>query len=189
MYFMSGAKLRYISAVVVGGIAIIATVVAITPYRATRILTYLNPEADAQGTGYHVLQSKIAIGAGGLTGVGYGQSVMKYRLPETIGDSIFAVSGEEFGFIGSTLILLMFLGLIMRMLFISTRIHDPFGRLLLIGFACVIGLQVFTNVGAMTGILPLTGTPLPFMSYGGTSLAVFLTMIGISVNISKYARR
>lgn len=186
LYFMSGAKMRYIMAIVGTGLAVVSMIVAITPYRFMRVMTYLNPEADAQGSGYHILQAKTAIGAGGLFGVGFGQSTVKYRLPETIGDSIFAVAGEEFGFIGCLFIIALFALLVGRMLRVAHRTHDPFGRLLMIAFASVIALQVFVNIGAMTGILPLTGTPLPFMSYGGTSLAIFLTMMGISANISRY---
>jgi cell division protein FtsW len=189
MYFMSGAKIRYLGAIVGAGLLSLALIVAITPYRAQRILTYLNPEADAQGSGYQLLQAKTAIGAGGLFGVGYGQSVVKQRLPEAIGDSIFAVIGEEFGFIGSLFIIGLFATLVFRMLYRARILSDPFGRLLLIGFATTIGLQAFVNIGAMTGLLPLTGTPLPFISYGGTSLAVLLTMMGIVANVSKHASR
>lgn len=186
LYFMSGAKIRYILAIVGTGLAVVSMIVAVTPYRFMRVMTYLNPEADAQGSGYHILQAKTAIGSGGLFGVGFGESTMKYRLPETIGDSIFAVAGEEFGFVGCLIIIALFALLVGRMLRVARRSQDPFGRLLMIAFAGVIALQVFVNIGAMTGILPLTGTPLPFMSYGGTSLAIFLTMMGMSANISRY---
>ena len=186
MYFVSGAKLSYLFGIVFAGLVSLALIVAITPYRAQRVLTYLNPESDAMGGGYQSLQAKTAIGAGGLTGVGYGQSTVKHRLPEPAGDSIFAVAGEEFGFIGATVLVLLFAFLIIRMYVLAQRTNDPFGRLLLIGFATIIGVQTFVNMGAMTGFLPLTGTPLPFISYGGTNLAVFMTMLGIAVNISKY---
>ncbi len=189
MYFMSGAKLQYLGAIVGVGVLSIALIVLITPYRTARVLSYLNPEADASGGGYHLLQAKTAIGSGGLGGVGYGQSSIKYRLPEAIGDSIFAVAGEEFGFVGGVFILGLFMTLVTRMLFIARKLADPFGRLLLIGFASIITLQVVVNVGAMTGLLPLTGTTLPFISYGGTNLAVFLAMMGIVVNISKHTSK
>lgn len=186
MYFVSGAKLSYFIGIVCIGLVSLALIVAITPYRAQRVLTYLNPEADANGSGYQSLQAKTAIGAGGLDGVGYGNATVKSRLPEPAGDSIFAVVGEEFGFIGSTILLSLFLLLIVRLYFLALRVQDPFGRLLLAGFASVIGIQTFVNMGAMTGILPLTGTPLPFISYGGTALAIFMTMAGICVNISRH---
>jgi cell division protein FtsW len=186
MYFLSGAKLRYLLGIVFAGIVSIALIVAITPYRAQRVTNFLNPEADANGSGYHALQARTAIGAGGLTGVGYGQSIVKYRLPEPIGDSIFAVVGEEVGFIGASILLSLFALLVLRMYVLAYRTNDPFGRLLLVGFASIIGIQAFVNVGAMTGFLPLTGTPLPFISYGGTALAIFITMMGISLNVSRY---
>jgi cell division protein FtsW len=186
MYFMSGAKIRYLFGIVAAGALLLTLVVAVTPYRAQRVLTFLNPEADVTGSGYQSMQAKTAIGAGGLTGVGYGQSIVKSRLPEPIGDSIFAIAGEEFGFLGSSFLALLFLAVVIRMYVLAARMSDPFGRLVLIGFASFIGVQAFINMGAMTGFLPLTGTPLPFISYGGTNLAVFMTMMGISVNISKH---
>lgn len=189
MYFVSGAKLRYLASIIFAGLVSVVLLVAITPYRAQRVLTYLNPEADATGSGYHILQAKMAIGSGGLTGVGYGQSSLKYRLPEPAGDSIFAIIGEELGFIGSTVLVLLFAVIIIRMFFLARHTTDPFGRLLLVGFASMLGVQTLINIGAMTGVLPLTGTPLPFISYGGTSLAVYLTMMGVVVNISKYTGR
>ena len=188
MYFVSGAKLSYLLGILFAGAVSLVLIVAITPYRAQRVLNYLNPEADATGGGYQTLQAKTAIGAGGLTGVGYGQSSVKSRLPEPAGDSIFAVVGEEFGFAGATALVLLFAFLVIRMYVLAYRINDPFGRLLLIGFGSIIGVQAFVNMGAMTGFLPLTGTPLPFISYGGTNLAVFMVMIGITLNISRYAR-
>lgn len=189
MYFMSGAKLRYIGGVVALGLISLAAVIAITPYRAERVLTFLNPEADPSGSGFHILQAKTAIGAGGLLGVGYGQSTVKYRLPEPIGDSIFAIIGEEFGFLGTIAVIGFFAFLVTRIFLLYKQVYDNFGKALLIGFGSIIGIQAIVNIGAMSGVLPLTGTPLPFVSYGGTALAVFLTMIGIITNISKFASR
>lgn len=186
MYFMSGARIRYLGAIIGAGLVSLVLIIAITPYRAQRIMTYLNPEADAEGGGYQLLQAKTAIGAGGIIGRGYGESTVKMRLPEAAGDSIFAVAGEEFGFVGTLFITGLFAVLVLRMIYLARALSDPFGRLLLIGFAVTIGLQAFVNMGAMTGIVPLTGTPLPFISYGGTSLAVFLTMMGIVANISRH---
>lgn len=189
MYFISGAKLRYLFGIILAGIVTITMIVAITPYRVQRVLTFLNPEADPMASGFHLIQAKTAIGAGGLTGVGYGQSTVKYSLPEPIGDSIFAVIGEEFGFAGSVMLLGLFAFLVIRIFLLAKKTSDPFGRLLLIGFGSIIGIQAIVNIGAMSGVLPLTGTPLPFISYGGTNLAVFMTMMGIVVNISKYASK
>ncbi len=186
MYLMSGAKFRYVFGTVIIGVAALVLIVSTSEYRAQRVLSFLNPEADPQNTGYHIIQATTAIGAGGLTGVGYGQSIVKYRLPEPIGDSIFAVIAEEFGFVGVLGLVGVFIFLILRIFLSARSMADTFGRLLLIGFGSILAIQTFFNIGSMTGILPLTGTPLPFISYGGTMLMVYLTMMGIVVNISKY---
>lgn len=186
MYLMSGAKWRYVLGTVAVGLVALALIITASPYRAERVLSFRNPEADPRGSGYHVIQAKTAIGAGGLTGVGYGQSVVKYRLPEPIGDSIFAVIAEEFGFIGVIILLSVFTLLILRIFLLARSTSDTFGRLLLIGFGSILAIQTMINIGAMTGLLPLTGTPLPLISYGGTMLMVYLTMMGIVANISRY---
>ncbi len=188
MYFGSGAKIRYLIGIFVLGTIILGTVSAVTPYRLTRIKTFLNPDTNTQNAGYHVNQAKIAIGSGGLSGVGLGQSITKIKyLPEPIGDSIFAIIGEELGFVGSTLLVTIFMLFIIRTMTLSTRIHNEFGKLLLIGFGANIGLRAFVNIAAISGLIPLTGTPLPFISYGGTALASLLTVSGIMVNISTHA--
>lgn len=189
MYFISGARLRYLLGIVLAGVVALGMIVMITPYRVERVLTFLNPEADPSGAGYHIIQAKTAIGAGGVSGVGYGQSTVKNYLPEPIGDSIFAVIGEELGFVGSAVLIALFAFLVIRIFLIAQRTPDPFGRLLLIGFGSIIGVQAVVNIGAMSGVLPLTGTPLPFISYGGTSLAIFMTMMGVVLNVSKYSSK
>lgn len=185
MYFISGAKLKYLGGIIIAALVATVLIVIVSPYRAQRVMTFLNPEANPTSSGYHLIQAKTAIGAGGLTGAGYGQSTVKYNLPEPTGDSIFAVIGEEFGFIGALVLLGLFAFLVIKIFLIARATADPFGRLLLIGFGSIIGIQTFVNIGAMTGVIPLTGTPLPFISYGGTNLAVFMTMMGIVANISK----
>ena len=189
MYFISGARLRYLACIVLVGVVAISLLVMITPYRVTRVLNFLNPEADPSGSGYHLIQSKTAIGAGKIMGVGYGQSTVKNYLPEPIGDSIFAIIGEELGFLGSIALVGLFAFLVIRIFLVAQKTSDPFGRLLLVGFGSIIGIQAVVNIGAMSGVLPLTGTPLPFISYGGTNLAVFMTMMGVVVNISKYSAK
>ncbi len=186
MYLMSGARWTYVLGTVAVGLAALALIITITPYRAERVLSFRNPEADPRGAGYHIIQAKTAIGAGGLTGVGYGQSVVKYRLPEPIGDSIFAIIAEEFGFIGVIILLSVFTLLILRIFLLARSTGDMFGRLLLIGFGSILAVQTIINIGAMTGLLPLTGTPLPLISYGGTAMMVYLTMLGVIANVSKY---
>lgn len=188
LYFVSGAKLKYVAGIVGVGLAALAFLILITPYRMQRVLTYFNSQSDTQGAGYHINQARIAIGSGRLFGVGYGQSTTKVSyLPEPMDDSIFAVAAEELGFVGAGALLTLFAILTFRLFWLAKNVRDRFGKLLLVGFGCVIALQVIVNIGAISGVLPLTGVPLPFVSNGGTALAVFLTMMGICANISKHA--
>jgi cell division protein FtsW len=152
------------------------------------VLSFLDPEANPLGSGYHINQALIAIGAGGLAGVGFGESTTKIQyLPEPIGDSIFAVLAEELGFVGSVSLIAIFAILVLKILLLARKTKDKFGKLLLVGFGSLISLQVFINIAAISGLIPLTGVPLPFISYGGTALAAFMTMGGIIANISKYS--
>ncbi len=188
VYFVSGAKLSYIFGTALLSVAAFAAVVYLTPYRWERIINFIKPSANPLSGGYHINQALIAIGSGKLTGVGFGQSTTKINyLPEPIGDSIFAIIAEELGFIGSAALIMVFAALVLKILLISQRTKDRFGRLMLIGFGSIIGLQTFINIAAISGLIPLTGVPLPFISYGGTALAVFMTMGGIIANISRHA--
>lgn len=188
IYFVSGAKLFYIAATGALGVIAVGALIYFTPYRLERIVNFLEPNANPLAGGYHINQALIAIGSGGLAGVGFGQSTTKIQyLPEPIGDSIFAVMAEELGFIGSLALLSIFTVLILKTLFLARKTKDRFGKLLLVGFGTLISLQVFVNIAAISGLIPLTGIPLPFISYGGTALAVFMMMGGIVVNISKYS--
>jgi len=186
-YFMSGARLyQFFLAALLGG-GVLLLLIYLTPYRWERVKTFLDPEADRQASGYHLSQTLIAIGSGGLTGVGYGQSTTKINyLPEPIGDSIFAVIAEELGFIGALGFVALIMLLAGRMFIIAGRSKDQFGYLAVIGFASLIALQSFIHIAAVSGLIPLTGIPLPFISYGGTGLFAFMTMTGIVFNISKY---
>lgn len=187
IYFLSGAKWKYVATIVgLGSLALILLVV-ITPYRLKRVVSFFDKNGDALGSNYHLNQALIAIGSGGVTGVGYGQSTSKISsLPAVIDDSIFAVLGQELGFIGTSTVIVLFGILVFRMFWIASHSRDRFGKLVLVGFGSIIALQSIVNIGAISGLLPLTGVPLPFVSYGGTALAVFLTMSGIAANISKY---
>lgn len=185
MYFLSGARLRYVGIVVLIGVAALSFVINITGYRSQRITSFLDQTSDLTNANYQSNQAKTSFSAGGLTGAGYGNGVIKKRLPEPAGDSIFAVVGEEFGFLGSTALALAFALLVGRLFILSQSCGDPFGRLILIGIATIIIGQVFLNMGAMVGLIPLTGTPLPFISYGGTHLAIFMSMMGVAVSISR----
>lgn len=187
MYFMSGAKVRYILSVILLGLISLTLLIAMSDYRAIRLTYFLNPEADPYGKGFQVLQAQNAIGSGGLKGVGFGNSLIKFSLPEPIGDSIFAVYAEEFGFLGTLLLVALFAFLVLRIFLLIKKVPDNFAKMLLTGFGSIFFIQFFFNLGAMSGFLPLTGTPLPFISYGGTALIIFMTMLGIIVNISKHA--
>lgn len=187
IYFLSEAKLKYFFGLVTVALVGVSLIVIFTPYRLERILAFINPETNSLESSYHANEAKIAIGSGGLWGVGYGNSKTKTNyLPAPIDDSIFAVTAEELGFIGAGSLLAILGTLTVKLFWISKNLRDSFGKLLLAGFATIIGLQSAINIGAISGVLPLTGVPLPFISYGGTSLAVFLTMSGIALNTSKY---
>ena len=156
-------------------------------YRKSRFLTFLDPSKDPLGSSYHIRQVLIALGAGGIFGLGLGQSRQKYEfLPEATTDSIFAIIAEELGFIGTSVVILIFLIILIKGLLITKRTTDKFGRLLAGGITGWIGIQTFINLGAMVALMPLTGLPLPFISYGGSSLVVVLTGMGILLNIAKH---
>lgn len=188
MYFVSGGKFSYVVFAGIVGLVAVSALIFMSPYRMTRIKSYLNPEGDPLGAGYQTNQVLIALGSGGISGVGYGNSISKfYYLPEPISDSIFAIIGEEFGFIGSLVVISAFLILVLRMLRISVRAPDIFSKLIVVGVVTIVGVQAFINMAAISGLIPLTGVPLPFISYGGTALAVLLTSMGVVANISRYA--
>ncbi|MBI5126677.1 MAG: cell division protein FtsW [Candidatus Taylorbacteria bacterium] len=189
MLYAAGAKLRHIAIIIFIGIAGIAMVAMLRPYAQQRIMTFLNPANDPQGAGYQIQQSLIAIGSGGMWGRGFGQSVQKFEyLPEPIGDSIFAVQAEEFGFIGSTVLVLLFVFFAVRSLKIASNTEDSFGGLFVIGLVILIITGSFINIGAMLGLVPLTGKPLLFVSHGGSALMIILASVGIIANISKHQK-
>lgn len=188
IFFASGANLTHMAALFFGGLAFLAILIKIAPYRLQRFLVFLNPEHDPQGFGYHVTQALLAIGAGGVFGAGLGQSRQKFNyLPEPVTDSIFAILGEEFGLIGTVVIVALFLFVAWRGLRIARLAPDAFGRLTAVGIVSWIVFQAFINMSAISGLIPLTGIPLPFISYGGTSLVVLLASVGILLNISKHS--
>ena len=187
IYFLSGVPWKHIVGVIVLGVVPLGFIIYSTPYRLERVLTFLNPGQDLEGSNYHLKEAQTAIGSGGLLGVGYGESKSKVStLPAAIGDSIFAVAAEEFGFVGAGIIVALFAALTFRLFWLVRKISDRFGQLLLAGFATIFALQSAVNIGAISGLIPLTGIPLPFISYGGTALAIFLTISGLTLNISKY---
>lgn len=187
LYFLGGGKKSQIATLIILGFVILYFLVQFAPYRLARVTAFLDPSADPQGIGYQINQALIAIGSGGFLGRGYGMSLQKYNyLPEPMGDSIFAVFAEEFGFFGNILLLTIFGLLFWRGLVIARRAPDMFGKLLASGIVLGIMVQAFINMAAISGLMPLTGIPLPFISYGGTSLLITLASIGIVLNISKY---
>ncbi len=188
MYFASGANLAHIFSLFFGGLLFLALLIKMAPYRLQRFLVYINPEHDPQGFGYQMTQALLAIGSGGIFGVGLGHSRQKFNyLPEPVTDSIFAVLGEEFGLIGTIVVVLLFLFVAWRGLRIASYAPESFGRFVAIGITSWIVFQAFINISAITGLIPLTGIPLPLISYGGTSLAGLLAAIGILLNVSKHS--
>lgn len=171
-----------------GGSALLAWLaIKIEPYRMKRFTTFLNPENDALGAGYHIRNALIAIGSGGLWGLGFGQSKQKYLyLPEAHTDSIFAIICEELGLIRAAIIVILFLFVAYRGFKIASQAPDNFSRLVAVGITTWLFSQMFVNIAAMFSLLPLTGVPLPFISYGGSSLIILLSAVGILVNISKH---
>ena len=159
--------------------------VQFAPYRLNRLLAFVNPSADPQGIAYHVNQAKLGIARGGILGVGFGQSQQKINfLPEPVGDSIFAIVVEELGLVGGAFLLGVILWLSLGLIKISRQTNDRFAQLFLLGLTVWIAGQAFINIAAISGLIPLTGIPLPFISYGGTSLAILLASLGIAQNIA-----
>ena len=186
MFVSAGGKWRYVLFVLLAGVIGIAFLATTRPYVKERITTFFNPQADALGASWQIQQSLIAVGSGGLFGRGFGQSVQKFTyLPEPVGDSIFAVAAEEFGFVGSVTLLLIFVLFATRGLKIASRTTDIFGRLSVVGIVIMIVSQAFVNIGAMLGVIPLSGITLPFVSHGGTSLFITLFEVGIVLSVSR----
>lgn len=189
MYFAAGAPWRDFGILAVCALIGFGAIVLIRPYVLERIQTFLDPSANALSSGYQIQQSLIAIGSGGFLGRGFGQSVEKFNyLPEPDGDSVFAVFAEETGFVGAVLLLALFVALAARGIVIAGNSRELFGGLVALGFSFIIILQAFVNMGAMLGIIPLTGLPLPFVSHGGTALLAILIMCGFILNVAAHRR-
>lgn len=189
MLFASGGRKRDLLILCLILIFTVSAYAYLQPYARQRIMTFINPASDPRGAAYQIQQSLISIGSGKITGRGFGQSIQKFNyLPEPIGDSIFAVGAEEFGFIGSVGIILLFLLFLFRSMKIAVRAQDSFGGLTVIGIAILIIIESFMNISSMLGIIPLSGMPLLFVSQGGTALIIILAATGIIANISKYQK-
>ncbi|HXY07057.1 MAG TPA: putative lipid II flippase FtsW [Terriglobales bacterium] len=186
--FVAGIEVRYLGYGLLASLLPLYFLVFHVAYRRARILAFLNPYADPQGRGFHIIQSLIAVSTGGLTGVGLMEGKQKlFYLPEPHTDFIFAVTAEEFGLIGSLVVVLLFAVFLWRGLDTAIRTQDVFGRLLAVGITSMIVVQAFINISVVLGLMPTKGIPLPFMSYGGSSLFFALTCVGVLLNISKQA--
>ncbi|WP_407638493.1 stage V sporulation protein E [Bacillus alveayuensis] len=189
MIFVAGARISHFVGLGLLGLAGFAALVLSAPYRIKRITSFLNPWEDPLGSGFQMIQSLYAIGPGGLFGLGLGQSRQKFfYLPEPQTDFIFAILAEELGFIGGSLVLLLFSLLLWRGVRIALGAPDLYGSFLAIGIISMIAIQVMINIGVVTGLMPVTGITLPFLSYGGSSLTLMLMAVGVLLNISRYSR-
>jgi cell division protein FtsW len=185
IFLVAGVPVRLLLAASTLAVAMGLLAIWIEPYRRARVFSFLDPWSDAQGAGFQIVQATIGIGSGGVTGAGLGEGVGKVSyLPEAHTDMIFAVIGEELGLIGATLVIAAFALLVVTGFRIAMRCQDPFGKLLAAGITALVGGQAAINLAAALGIAPLTGIPLPFVSYGGSSLVVLLTGVGVLLNIA-----
>lgn len=187
MFLSAGATVKDVAILALVAVLALGGLVAMRPYLLDRITTFVNPNVDPLGSSYQVQQSLIAVGSGQVFGRGFGQSVQKFNyLPEPTSDSIFAVYAEEFGFIGSVILVFAFLLFALRGLWIAARTPDVFGGLVAVGIVILIVAQSFLNIGSMLAIVPLTGLPLIFISHGGSALLLSLASVGILLNISRH---
>lgn len=190
MFLTAGGKWKHVLLIGLVGVLGLVALVFSRPYLMQRVQTFMNPAKDPRGSSYQIEQSLIAIGSGGIFGRGFGQSVQKFNfLPEPIGDSIFAVASEEFGFVGSLTIIILYLAFTFRGFRVAVRSNDLYGSLVAVGIIVLISLQSFLNIAAMLAIIPLSGTPLLFISQGGTALFFALASVGIVINISRFQKK
>ncbi len=188
MLLVAGAKWSHLGAIMLTGIGAVAAAIAVAPYRMERVVAFLNPWKYASDEGFQTIQSLYALGSGGLFGMGLGRSRQKFfYLPEQHTDFIFAILGEELGFIGCTVVVALFLLFAWRGYKIAINAPDNFSRLLAAGLTTIIVFQAIVNIAVVSGALPVTGITLPFISYGGTSLLFTMVMVGLLLNISRYS--
>lgn len=186
MLYLGKIPKTYLTIIILSGVVAFTLLAIVKPYRMDRLTIFLHPELDPQGIGYHVNQAYLAVGSGGFWGLGLGHSRQKHQyLPEVHGDSIYAIVAEELGFIISLGLIILILLISWRCLKIAKESSDKFNYLLIAGIAIWFFWQSFINIGAMIGILPLTGVTLPFVSHGGSSMMVCLAAVGITASVSK----
>ncbi len=189
VYFVGGASWKHVISLAIIALLSLGALIKVAPYRAQRFMTFLHPEIDPQGVGYHINQAYLAIGSGGFTGRGYGHSRQKFQyLPEVTGDSIFAILAEELGFLFTTAFVILLLFITYRSIKMIKNVPDRFGQLLGIGIISWLMVQAFFNIASMIGLMPMTGVPLPFVSSGGSAMVVTLAAVGILLNISKHSQ-
>lgn len=189
MLIAAGARTGQLVALAGTGLGLVVAAIAAAPYRMRRIVAFLDPWADPSGKGYQTIQALLALGPGGLFGLGFGQSRQKFLyLPENHTDFIFAMIGEELGFIGATLVILLFFLVAWRGFRTAMAAPDAFSGLLAVGITALISIQAMINMGVVSGVLPVTGITLPFLSYGGTSLVFTMLAVGVLLNISSQVR-
>ncbi len=187
MVYVAGFRLRHLMMIGLSSLAAFTIILNTARYRLDRIMVYLHPELDPQGIGYQINQALLAVSTGGLWGLGLGRSRQKYHyLPEPAGDSIFAIIAEELGFVRSFIVLFIFIMIGFKGYNIAMKAPDVFGRLLATGITTWIMVQAFVNIGSIIGITPMTGIPLPYISYGGSALGMIMLATGMLLNISKY---
>lgn len=189
MLFVAGGRLMHIGLLILAGIIAISGAALYYPHVSERIVTFINHSADPHGAGYQIQQALIAVGSGQMTGRGFGQSIQKFSyLPEPIGDTIFAVAGEEFGFVGTTLLIILISTFAVLGLRIASHAPDAFGGLLVVGLVILIVGQSFFNIASTIGLVPLVGVPLIFVSHGGSALALSLAEVGMILSVSRQMR-
>ena len=189
MLFIGGARLTHLAAIGAATVPAVLAVITHAGYRSQRLLAFLDPWRDPRGSGFHIIQSLLAIGSGGLVGLGLGHSRQKFfYLPERHTDFIFAIIGEELGLLGSIVVIVLFAALAVWGYRIATRCPDRYGALLVSGLTTMLVGQAVLNIGVVSGSLPITGVPLPFISFGGSSLVLNDIAVGILLNVSQYAR-
>ena len=189
MLFIGGMRLKHLGILSIPAFLAVPTLIIMEPYRLKRLLAFIDPWASPQGEGFQLIQSLYGLGAGGLFGVGLFESRQKYQyLPFSESDFIFSIIGEEMGLIGAGLLILAFVLLIINMLKVARRTTDRFGFLLVVGITSVLAIQVLINLAVVTGSIPPTGVPLPLISAGSTSLIVFMSAIGVVLNVNRQSR-
>jgi len=189
MLFCAGARIEHLVLAVLALMPPVALAVGASAYKRARILAFLDPWKDAQNTGFHIVQSLLALGSGGIFGLGLGASRQKFfYLPEAHTDFIFAVLGEELGLLGTMIVLMLFAAFAVRAFLLAQRTTDRFGFFLIVGCALLVVIQAFINIGVVTSSWPVTGVPLPFISFGGTSLIVSLIAVALIMNVARRTR-